>query len=693
MTVAIVQLVDQDFILVADGAAAAFAAAVQAQAAAAAAQAAADAAMAAAIAEGVYPDTTAGLAGTSSGDFFWVATGGEVTLYENDGGSAVELSSLATAADLAAVEAQIVPIVNGAIDDQVLDPFAADTGAALVGSDDGAAGTLWTTLAGFVAYLRSSAAAAILGFIQFGTGAIARTIRAKLGESVSVLDFGVVGDSNGTTGNGTDDTAAFLLARDAAVARQIPLHIPYGMTIRVTDDVITNTDFALKGVGAFINNAFPNLFSGRKGSWLYFDHTGKGLKFDLADPADVNYINIDGVGFIRNQPTPSGGAFTPTANDWDIEVSPTAIAAGGGFNVTIKNCLLLNPTKGIRLNRVTQDCIDNIRMQPMDIGIEVDNNFDVSRISNIHSWVFWSHATEVLDYTMATRKNIRLLRVDNPIMANIFHYGSAYGLIIEQGAAGSVSKLQVTNFGSDMSANGLVIDDGTSDVDVYLANGYFQGRGGGGASTGIQMLGDNGRLFGSNVSVNEMYNNGIALTTGTGNRATFNGLRIKNWDSSSGGFSGIFVDNGNVAIVTSGIDAETIGVGPVVTVVGTGECWGVWASWTPTVTATTPGSLATSTSHSSVFLGPDGKSVTFNTRIAFSNISGASGALLVSQPYGTASGFWVHGVVDRGTGVTDSISAWSDDGGSNISVMSKTNTFPTVSASSIFYLSGSYRRA
>ena len=72
--------------------------------------------------------------------------------------------------------------------------------------------------------LAASTGSSLVGFIQSGTGAVARTVQDKARESVSVLDFGAVGDG------ATDDTVAFTHAQASATY----IEVPAGMNCKVS---------------------------------------------------------------------------------------------------------------------------------------------------------------------------------------------------------------------------------------------------------------------------------------------------------------------------------------------------------------------------------------------------------------------------------------------------------------------------
>ena len=142
-----------------------------------------------------YPDIATGLAATASGDFFAVDNGdGTVSIYLDNAGTEVFQRSLLTTAAAAA-----------------------------------------------------SGGSALLGFLQAGTGAVARTAQSKMRDVVNVKDFGAVWD------NVTNDTAAIQAAIDST-AGPIEVILPAG-TAKISGTIYLRRDgVRLIGRGCGITN-------------------------------------------------------------------------------------------------------------------------------------------------------------------------------------------------------------------------------------------------------------------------------------------------------------------------------------------------------------------------------------------------------------------------------------------------------
>lgn len=166
-----------------------------------------------------YISTVAGLAATTSGEAFAVdAGGGLVSVYLNSSGAAVFQRTMATTQAL-----------------------AASTGAGLVGKAGGG------TVQGHIDALAAPAGSALVGLLQSGIGAVARTVQAKLREiAISVMDYGAVGDGV------TDDTTAVQAAVYYAetIGEGAKVVFPAGKYLFNSTVTVMKSGVLLEGAGA-----------------------------------------------------------------------------------------------------------------------------------------------------------------------------------------------------------------------------------------------------------------------------------------------------------------------------------------------------------------------------------------------------------------------------------------------------------
>ncbi|MDN7481932.1 hypothetical protein QZM38_13965 [Burkholderia orbicola] len=286
--------------------------------------------------------------------------------------------------------------------------------------------------------------------------------------SVTLAQFGAIGNSTGKNGTGADDSWPILAAVNWSQANGVDLFIPPGKIYRVTQPLTYLAPATLRGITA--NPANPGGTALGGGSWLYVNHTGKGIQ-SLATNGSYKGLTLSGFGIVRDQPA-IGPGWTPNNNDFDFYSNQID-------DITIEDVLFLNPTQGIYINQTNNGRANfyKLRMQPMKVGIQVDGMYDVMRMENIQFWSFWSiNDTNVPNYTRANMDCIRLYRVDNPILSNIFGI-HCYSLIrVAQSAVGTVAKLHGTNIDADQAKFGIWYDSSvTNGSSAQIANFTYQG--------------------------------------------------------------------------------------------------------------------------------------------------------------------------------------------------------------------------
>jgi hypothetical protein len=308
-------------------------------------------------------------------------------------------------------------------------------GAAMVGNIP--AGTIAsTTVQGavneIVSDLAASSGSSLVGFLQSGTGATARTSQSKLRESVSVKDFGAVMDGT------TDDSAAVnaaILAVGAAGGGIVD--IPAG-SIKLSNILVKRT-VLLRGAGSVATTI------------VVTDTVNAAIK--LQDYCGVEEVRF----YYPNQVITGAPTVYPATITHDTTITPAYVTLRNiRFQGAYDAVILGNATYGIG-----EVLIEHLTGFPMHLGIKIDNNTDVVRINNVHfnPNVYASYNTTLLADVYQNATALTLLRCDATCVDSFLCYGYAIGILGDAGApSGSINMAKFSNCQIDVCRNPLSID-------------------------------------------------------------------------------------------------------------------------------------------------------------------------------------------------------------------------------------------
>lgn len=214
----------------------------------------------------------------------------------------------------------------------------------------------------------------------------------------------------------------------------------------------------------------------RSSSSFLIAHSGKGFICSGANPGGSSNINIFDQCTHRIQPAVvSGQPWAPSDHDYDYYFDYIN-------DLRMSRLLTVNATRGIYVNG-GRNTIEDWSGQCFKKGLHVDCSYDTFILSRTHLWPFKSQADEVRAYMQANLTALRLNRVDNPFISQLFsiwhNRGIHIGWFPGDGPfkpAGTVSKLKLIGADIDIGDTAYYVDETADGHTATFASFTAQGK-------------------------------------------------------------------------------------------------------------------------------------------------------------------------------------------------------------------------
>lgn len=286
----------------------------------------------------------------------------------------------------------------------------------------------------------------------------ARPCRA--GSLCDAKDFGVAGDGK------KDDTAALQKGLDAcAESGGGVLHVGPGIyavhgLLNVPDNVTLQGVF--NGPPAAKGDHHRD-YSFDKGTTLYA-YEGRGQE------SGSPFITLNANSTLR------GVTVYYPEQDGDPTPYPWCVASGGGDNVSIIDCTLVNPYQGIDFasKNSSRHFVSRLYGSPLRRGIFVDHCTDIGRIEHVHFWPFYHGVFKYPSVRAFIQENAEAFifgRTDWQHVFNTFSWGYKIGYRFANTKQG-VCNGNFIGIGADAS-NVCVQVDNCAPYAVLITNGEF----------------------------------------------------------------------------------------------------------------------------------------------------------------------------------------------------------------------------
>lgn len=277
-------------------------------------------------------------------------------------------------------------------------------------------------------------------------------LRAQAIARVNVERFGAAGDGV------TDDTEAFQKALDEQAQTGGIVLVPVGRYL-IKGNLRIPEGVTLEGVW----QAPPRTVHRLNGSHL-LAVSGEGD--ESATPFITMHTNSTIKGIVISYPNQSFE---------DIKPYPWCIQAAGGDNVSIIDCLLVNPYNGVDLgtHNSGRHYVRGLYGQPLRRGLFVDKCYDIGRIENVHFWPFWGwDGKPAFQKWMAENSEAFIFgRTDWEYVLNTFCFGYKVGYRFIETPSGSMNG-NLLGIGADATHIAVLVEQ-SQKPGLLITNGEF----------------------------------------------------------------------------------------------------------------------------------------------------------------------------------------------------------------------------
>ena len=384
--------------------------------------------------------------------------------------------------------------------------------------------------------------------------------RAVLADrGVDVRDFGAIG--NGTT----NDAPAIQAAINALGAAGGTVHFG-ARTYRIASAVVINANAVrLQGTG-FNEGGGPG-----DGTWFTVDLTGF-TPFTFTGSASRG-SGVRDIAIRQSHTATLNAAWAPTAYDYVFRV----IDCLG--SIDFDNVLLSGVNRGILVRNSGRSDFSRIRGQVFTAGIEIDEGYDTSRITNLHFWPYWSANDNVVRWQQSNGDALIFRRCDGVFVDQAFALGYRSMFRFSSSAAGYTQKFSIGQAYADFVRHGVWVEAAGTDGQIDAMTVQCEIYNGGGAplpgSIGIHVNTTQSRIQIGSLRIDDAEDNPIRVEQHS-NRLDIGALRCVNFNLRNNGAAAIHLANAasgvpNRVNLASAPLLETANPGPVVNAASNGS--------------------------------------------------------------------------------------------------------------------------